>query len=49
MESNLTVTIDGSAKQLSLAEAMTALNIPAVSIALIDQDRIAFARAMAMA
>lgn len=45
IESNLTVTIDGSAKQLSLAEAMTALNIPAVSIALIDQDRIAFARA----
>jgi CubicO group peptidase (beta-lactamase class C family) len=45
IESNLTVIIDGSAKQLSLAEVMAALNIPAVSIALIDQDRIAFTRA----
>jgi hypothetical protein len=30
---------------VSLAEAMAALNIPAASIALIDQDQIAFARA----
>jgi CubicO group peptidase (beta-lactamase class C family) len=45
IESKLTLTIGGSEKQLTLAEAMTALNIPAASIALIDQDRIAFARA----
>ena len=45
IERNLIVTIDGAAKQLSLAEALAALNIPAASIALIDQDRIAFARA----
>jgi CubicO group peptidase (beta-lactamase class C family) len=45
IESNLSITIGGAEKQLSLAEAMAALNIPAVSIALIDQDRIAFARA----
>jgi len=45
IESNLSITIGGAEKQVSLAEAMAALNIPAVSIALIDQDRIAFARA----
>ena len=45
IESNLTITIGGAAKQVSLAEAMAALNIPAASIALIDQDQIAFARA----
>jgi CubicO group peptidase (beta-lactamase class C family) len=41
----LTVTIGGAEKQASLAEAMAALNIPAASIALIDQDRVVFARA----
>jgi CubicO group peptidase (beta-lactamase class C family) len=45
IESNLSITIGGAEKQLSLAEAMAALNIPVVSIALINQDRIAFARA----
>ena len=45
IESNLSITIGGAEKQVSLAEAMAALNVPAVSIALIDQDRIAFARA----
>jgi CubicO group peptidase (beta-lactamase class C family) len=45
IERGLTVNVGSVAKQLTLAEAMTALNIPAASIALIDQDRIAFARA----
>ena len=45
IESGLTVTIDDTEKQASLAEAVAALNIPAASIALIDQDRIVFARA----
>jgi CubicO group peptidase (beta-lactamase class C family) len=45
IEADLTVTICGAEKQVSLAEAMAALNIPAASIALIDQDQIAFARA----
>src|SRR5262249_43136293 len=45
IESNLTIAIGGAEKQVSLAEAMAALNIPAASIALIDQDQIAFAPA----
>jgi hypothetical protein len=45
IESNLTITAGGTEQQVTLAEALTALNIPAVSFALIDQDRIAFARA----
>jgi CubicO group peptidase (beta-lactamase class C family) len=45
IESKLTITVGGSEQQVTLAEALTALNIPAVSFALIDQDRIAFARA----
>jgi CubicO group peptidase (beta-lactamase class C family) len=45
LERNLTVTVDGVAKTLTLEEAMRALNIPSVSLALIDGDRIAFARA----
>jgi CubicO group peptidase (beta-lactamase class C family) len=45
LESGLSITIGGETKTLSLSEAMAALNIPSVSIALIDQDRIAFARA----
>jgi CubicO group peptidase (beta-lactamase class C family) len=44
IESSLTITVGGSEKQVTLAEAMIALNIPSVSIALIDQDQIAFAR-----
>ena len=38
---NLTIAIGGAEKQVSLAEAMAALDIPAASIALIDQDQIA--------
>jgi CubicO group peptidase (beta-lactamase class C family) len=45
LDSGLSVTVDGATKTLSLPEAMATLNIPSVSIALIDQDRIAFARA----
>ncbi len=45
LERNLTVSVDGEEKTLSLEEAMTALNVPSVSITLIDGDRIAFAQA----
>ena len=45
LESKLTITIGGIEKTLSLEEAKAALNIPSVSLALIDQDSIAFARA----
>jgi CubicO group peptidase (beta-lactamase class C family) len=45
LETNLMVTVDGVAKTLTLDEAMTALNIPSVSLAVIDGDRVAFARA----
>ena len=43
--SNLVVPVDGVDKTLTLEEAMAALNIPSVSLALIDGDRIAFAAA----
>src|SRR4029453_13668709 len=36
IESNLTITVDGAEKPVTLLEAMVALNIPAASIALID-------------
>lgn len=45
LEAGLNITIGGATKTLTLSEAMAALNIPSVSIALIDQDRIAFAGA----
>jgi CubicO group peptidase (beta-lactamase class C family) len=45
IESNLTITVDGAEKPVTLLEAMVAINIPAASIALIDEDRIAFTRA----
>ena len=45
IESNLVVPVDGVDKTLTLEEAMAALNIPSVSLALIDGDRIAFAQA----
>jgi CubicO group peptidase (beta-lactamase class C family) len=45
LESKLTIIIDGSVRQLGLKEAMAALNIPAVGLAVIDRDQIAFARA----
>jgi hypothetical protein len=38
LESGLNITIGSATKTLSLAEAMRALNIPSVSIAVIDQD-----------
>jgi CubicO group peptidase (beta-lactamase class C family) len=43
--SNLVVPVDGVDKTVTLEEAMAALNIPSVSLALIDGDRIAFAAA----
>jgi CubicO group peptidase (beta-lactamase class C family) len=45
LESNLTISVGGVEKTLTLGEAMAALNIPSVSLALIDQDRVALARA----
>lgn len=45
IESNLTITIRGTEKQLTLDEALSALNVQSVSMALIDKDRIAWARA----
>ena len=44
LERNLVISVDGEAKTLTLEEAMAALNIPSVSLALIDGDRIAFAQ-----
>src|SRR5262245_63182125 len=45
LESNLVIPVDGVEKTLTLEEAMAALNIPSVSLALIDSDRIVFAQA----
>jgi CubicO group peptidase (beta-lactamase class C family) len=45
IESSLVVPVDGVDKTLALEEAMAALNVPSVSLALIDGDRIAFAQA----
>jgi CubicO group peptidase (beta-lactamase class C family) len=45
LESKLTIAIGGIERTLSLEDAKAALNIPSVSLALIDQDSIAFARA----
>jgi len=45
LESGLMISVDGSEKTLTLAEAMDALNIPSVSLALIDRDQVALARA----
>ncbi len=45
LESGLTISVDGSEKTLTLAEAMDALNVPSVSLALIDRDQVALARA----
>jgi CubicO group peptidase (beta-lactamase class C family) len=45
LTSTLVVPVDGVEKTLTLEEAMAALNIPSVSFALIDGDRIAFAQA----
>jgi len=45
LESHLTISIDGRERTLTLAEAMDTFNIPSASLALIDRDGIAFARA----
>ena len=45
IESNLTIAVGGTEKELALADAMATLNIPSVSLAFIDHDRIAWARA----
>jgi CubicO group peptidase (beta-lactamase class C family) len=45
LESGLTIELGGIEKTLSLDEAKAALNVPSVSLALIDEDSIAFARA----
>jgi CubicO group peptidase (beta-lactamase class C family) len=45
LERNLVVAVDGIEKTLTLEEAMAALDIPSVSLALIDGDRIALAQA----
>jgi CubicO group peptidase (beta-lactamase class C family) len=45
LESELTMSIGGVEQTLTLQEAMDRLNIQSVSLALIDQDRIAFTRA----
>src|SRR4029453_5768735 len=45
LTSTLVVPVDGVDKTLSLEEAMAAPNLPSVSFALIDGDRVAFAEA----
>src|SRR5262245_38219420 len=45
LESNLVIPLYGVKNTLTLEDAMAALNIPSVSLALIDSDRIAFAQA----
>jgi len=45
LERDLTLKIDGAEKRVSLNQAMALLNIPSVSLALIDDGGIAFARA----
>ena len=45
IERDLVVTVQGEERHVSLDEALTLLNVPSVSIALIDEGRIAFARA----
>jgi CubicO group peptidase (beta-lactamase class C family) len=45
LESELTMSIGGVEQTLTLTEAMDKLNVPSVSVALIDQDRIVFTHA----
>jgi len=45
LETGLTIKLGGVERTLSLDEAKAALNVPSVSIALIEEDSIAFARA----
>jgi CubicO group peptidase (beta-lactamase class C family) len=45
LERNLKIELNGVEKTLTLTEAMAALNIPSVSFAVIEDDKIAFASA----
>jgi CubicO group peptidase (beta-lactamase class C family) len=45
IESDLLITVQGEERRVSLDQALALLNVPSVSIALIDEGRIAFARA----
>jgi hypothetical protein len=45
LERNLKIKVDGVEKTLTLTEAIADLNIPSVSFAVIDDDRIAIASA----
>ena len=45
IERDLVVTVQGEEQRASIDEALALLNIPSASIALIDEGRIAFARA----
>ena len=45
IESDLIITVQGEERRVSPDEALKLLNIPSASIALIDEGRIAFARA----
>jgi CubicO group peptidase (beta-lactamase class C family) len=45
IERDLVVTVQGEEKRVDIDAALTLLNVPSVSIALIDEGRIAFARA----
>ena len=45
IERDLAVTVDGKEEHLDLDEAMRRLNIPSVSLAVIEEGRIAFAKA----
>lgn len=45
IENDLVITVQGEERHVSLDEALKLLNIPSASLALIDEGRIAFARA----
>ena len=45
IEHDLVITVQGEEKRVALDQALALLNVPSVSIALIDEGRIAFARA----
>src|SRR5262249_33146968 len=45
IECDLVITVEGEERHVSLDEALKLLNIPSASLALIDEGRIAFARA----
>jgi CubicO group peptidase (beta-lactamase class C family) len=45
IERDLAVTVQGEERHVGIDEALTLLNVPSASIALIDEGRIAFARA----